>query len=82
MLTLNEVGGWLGLIPAWLRPTPAAPEETAPEDSKEATCIDCCEPFLITAGEIAFLASKGWQPFKRCKACRQKKRMIKEMRFK
>ena len=40
----------------------------------EVKCKDCNKPFTISAEELDWLSSKGLQPFKRCKACRKKRR--------
>jgi len=34
-------------------------------------CIECRTDFTLTEGEQQFFASKGYQPPKRCKPCRQ-----------
>ena len=37
-------------------------------------CSDCHHPFTFTDKEATFYNSKGFQPPKRCKACRERKR--------
>lgn len=39
----------------------------------ELKCVDCQQPFTLTAGEQEFFASKGFTNPKRCKECRKKK---------
>lgn len=38
------------------------------------TCKDCGKQFTITQGELDWLTEKGFAPFKRCKACRNKRK--------
>jgi len=42
---------------------------------KQITCVECGQPFVFTAREQEFFASKGYanEP-KRCLTCRQKRR--------
>ncbi|MBA2706290.1 MAG: zinc-ribbon domain containing protein [Gemmatimonadaceae bacterium] len=37
-------------------------------------CRDCPTEFLFTEGELAFYVEKGYQPPKRCKPCRDKRK--------
>ncbi len=37
-------------------------------------CCDCGEPFIITFEEERWLEDRGLKPFKRCHACRQKRK--------
>jgi hypothetical protein len=37
---------------------------------RQLICVDCGTSFLFRAGEQAFYTSKGLQPPKRCKLCR------------
>lgn len=41
---------------------------------KEIMCMDCGQPFIFTASEQDFYASKNLSQPKRCKDCRQKKK--------
>lgn len=54
----------------------------APENKKRTIeCCDCGKRFLFTTGEQKFFASHQYQPPKRCKACRQRNKLMKERRF-
>lgn len=44
---------------------------------KNLVCEDCGQEFVFSEGEQEFYAARGFQPPKRCKPCRQKR---KEMR--
>lgn len=41
---------------------------------KEITCSDCGQSFVFTDREQAFFQEKGFNPPKRCKTCRDKKK--------
>ena len=43
-------------------------------------CLDCKSPFVITEGEQAWYAEKGWTPPLRCKECRDKRKAEKDAR--
>lgn len=40
----------------------------------EVTCKDCGKVFTISQGELEWLNKKGFEPFKRCKECRAKRK--------
>lgn len=42
---------------------------------KIINCCDCKEDFEFSAGEQKFFAEREFQTPKRCKSCKQKKRM-------
>ena len=44
-------------------------------------CCDCGKRFLFTTGEQKFFASHQLHTPKRCKACRQRNKLMKERRF-
>lgn len=37
-------------------------------------CKTCGKEFVVTVGEMEWLASKGFEPFKRCESCRKLKK--------
>ena len=37
-------------------------------------CIDCGQPYTISGRELAWLESRGLQPFRRCSVCRAERR--------
>lgn len=41
-------------------------------------CVECGRDFLLTAGEQAFYAGKGFELPKRCKECRAKRKQVRE----
>jgi DNA replicative helicase MCM subunit Mcm2 (Cdc46/Mcm family) len=41
---------------------------------KELKCVDCGNTFTWTAEEQEFFRDRGYEPPKRCKACRQAKK--------
>ncbi len=43
-------------------------------------CTQCGTSFSLTAGEVAFFSSKGLSVPKRCKACREKKQNVSNLR--
>lgn len=44
------------------------------DQDQTLACKDCRIDFVFTAGEAAFYADKGFQPPRRCKACRVAKK--------
>ncbi len=44
------------------------------EDQRLTYC-DCENPFIFSAGEMAFFWSKGLSEPKRCKECRERRRL-------
>jgi DNA-directed RNA polymerase subunit RPC12/RpoP len=46
--------------------------------SKIFTCVDCGKEFTFTAGEEEFYSSRKLSNPKRCRACREKRRLIKK----
>lgn len=44
-------------------------------EDKELVCCDCGQAFTFCIGEQRFFESKGLSIPKRCKACRQKRRV-------
>lgn len=40
----------------------------------EAVCLDCRNPFTITAGEHEWFRARDWTVPKRCPSCRQARR--------
>lgn len=44
------------------------------EQDDTFTCKDCSAEFTFTAGEKRFYATNGFQPPKRCKDCRNKRK--------
>ena len=42
---------------------------------KEKRCVDCDDKFWLTQGEQDFYRNKGYQEPKRCKNCREKKKL-------
>lgn len=57
---------------------PDAPQEAEPQESdfdeKILSCSSCGQDFRFSAGEQAFFAQRGFQPPRRCKPCRTKRR--------
>lgn len=54
----------------------------APEyKNRTIECCDCGRQFYFTTGEQRYYASHQYQPPKRCKACRQRNKIMKERRF-
>ena len=47
-------------------------------EEMKVTCKDCNKPFTISVKEQGWLKEKGFQPFKRCKECRLKRKQKKE----
>lgn len=45
---------------------------------KTLVCCDCKQPFVFTAGEQEWFASRGYTDRKRCKPCADKKKAAKE----
>jgi hypothetical protein len=41
-------------------------------------CVDCTQPFTIDDGERRFFEQRGFAMPKRCPACRQQKRRLKD----
>jgi CxxC-x17-CxxC domain-containing protein len=48
------------------------PEEG--EGDKNVTCVDCGAQFVFTARDQAFYQERGFQPPRRCRACRDKRK--------
>ena len=46
-------------------------------EDKMLTCIGCKEQFVFTAGEQSFFEQKGFEPPKRCKTCRDKRKQTR-----
>lgn len=42
-------------------------------------CLTCGEEFTISSGELDWLFERELKPYKRCKACRQKRKIKKEI---
>lgn len=40
-------------------------------EPKKLICKDCGEEFEVTAGEVDWYTSRGWEIPKRCKSCRE-----------
>lgn len=43
-------------------------------DDKSLTCVDCGVQFTFTARDQAFYQERGFQPPRRCKTCRDKRK--------
>jgi hypothetical protein len=41
-------------------------------------CADCTRDFLFSAGEQRFFAAQGFLPPRRCRACRDQRRIARE----
>lgn len=48
------------------------------DQDQTCTCKDCSVEFVFTAGERKFYETNGFQPPKRCKACRMKRKAARE----
>jgi hypothetical protein len=65
-------------------PAPAASSPTLAPGDQLVKCIDagkrpdCQGEFVFTAGEQAFYAEKGYVPTKRCKPCRDAKKLERQ----
>lgn len=57
------------------------PKKTPKSKERVIECCDCGRKFLFTTGEQRFYASHQYQLPKRCKACRQRNKLMKERRF-
>jgi hypothetical protein len=49
-------------------------------DDITITCADCQAPFVFTAGEQQYFADRNYTPPKRCKACRDYRKIERETR--
>ena len=47
---------------------------------KKIKCQDCGEEFVFTVSEQRFFEEKGFEPPKRCRYCRQQRKINKERR--
>ena len=45
---------------------------------EDPICKECNENFYIDQGEVEFFEKKGFEPPKRCKPCRAKRKQEKE----
>lgn len=68
------------VVPAKVEISVQAPKAPMNND-RTIECCDCGKRFLFATGEQRYYASHQYQPPKRCKACRQRNKIMKERRF-
>lgn len=47
-------------------------------DDVSLSCVECQQPFVLTAGEQSYFKLKNLNNPRRCKACRQARRQARE----